>query len=34
MPSAAIHTGKVDFVLPLDRIAGALLTLVGGEKPD
>jgi two-component system chemotaxis response regulator CheB len=34
MPSAAIRTGMVDFVLPLDRIAGALLTLVGGEKPD
>ncbi|TMD30888.1 MAG: chemotaxis protein CheB [Chloroflexi bacterium] len=34
MPSAAIRAGVVDFVLPLDNIAGALLTLVGGEMPD
>ena len=34
MPSAAIRTGMVDFVLPLDQVAGALLTLLGGEKPD
>ena len=29
MPSAAIATGCVDMVLPLDRIAHALVTLVG-----
>ncbi|TLY14782.1 MAG: chemotaxis protein CheB, partial [Nitrospirae bacterium] len=29
MPSAAIHTGQSDFILPLDEIAGALATLVG-----
>ena len=34
MPSAAIRAGVVDFVLPLDNIAGALLSLVGGEMPD
>lgn len=28
MPGAAIDTGCVDFVLPLDEIAGALVTLV------
>jgi two-component system chemotaxis response regulator CheB len=28
MPSAAIHSGSVDFVLPLDEIATALITLV------
>ena len=28
MPSAAIQTGQVDFVLPLDEIAPALITLV------
>jgi two-component system chemotaxis response regulator CheB len=28
MPSAAIETGSVDFVLPLPEIAGALVTLV------
>lgn len=31
MPSAAIRTGTVDFVLPLDEIASALVTLVGGS---
>jgi two-component system chemotaxis response regulator CheB len=31
MPSAAIRTGMVDFVLDLDEIPAALLTLVGGE---
>jgi two-component system chemotaxis response regulator CheB len=31
MPAAAIETGKVDFVLPVDEIAGALVSLtVGG----
>jgi len=30
MPSAAIKTKMVDFVLPLDQIAEALITLVGG----
>ena len=28
MPSAAIHSGSVDFVLPLDEIPNALVTLV------
>jgi len=28
MPSAAIHSGSADFVLPLDEIAPALVTLV------
>jgi two-component system chemotaxis response regulator CheB len=28
MPLAAIHTGNVDFVLPLDEISSALVTLV------
>jgi len=28
MPSAAIQTGNVDFILPLDEIAPALVTLV------
>jgi two-component system chemotaxis response regulator CheB len=28
MPSAAIHTGNVDFILPLDEIPSALITLV------
>jgi two-component system chemotaxis response regulator CheB len=28
MPSAAIHSGSVDFVLPLDEISAALITLV------
>ena len=31
MPSAAIHTACVDFVLPLAEIASALVTLVKGE---
>jgi two-component system chemotaxis response regulator CheB len=31
MPSAAIHTGKVDFVLPLGEIARALIMLVRKE---
>ena len=33
MPSAAIRTGKVDFVLPLKEIAGALTKLVVGTEP-
>jgi two-component system chemotaxis response regulator CheB len=28
MPGAAIQSGNVDFILPLDEIAGALVTLV------
>lgn len=28
MPGAAIQTGQVDFILPLDEIASALVTLV------
>jgi two-component system chemotaxis response regulator CheB len=31
MPSAAIRTGNVDFILPLDEISSALVTLVMGE---
>lgn len=34
MPSAAIQTGKVDFVLSLDEIPAALVTLVSGEAHD
>jgi two-component system, chemotaxis family, protein-glutamate methylesterase/glutaminase len=34
MPSAAIRTGVVDFVLSLDEIPAALVTLVGGEGLD
>jgi two-component system chemotaxis response regulator CheB len=34
MPSAAIRTGTVDFVLSLDEIPGALQLLVAGEVPD
>ena len=34
MPSAAIRTGIVDFVLSLDEIPAALVTLLGGEAPD
>ena len=34
MPSAAIKTGTVDFVLALDEISGALQTLVAGEVRD
>lgn len=32
MPSAAIRTGAVDFVLSLDEIPGAMQTLVGGVR--
>ncbi|MBE8998912.1 MULTISPECIES: chemotaxis protein CheB [unclassified Nostoc] len=31
MPSAAVQTGNVDFILPLDEISRALVTLVMGE---
>lgn len=31
MPGAAVHTGAVDFVLPLEEIARALITLVKEE---
>jgi len=34
MPAAAIKTGSVDFVLSLDEIATALVTLLGGKRPD
>ena len=34
MPSAAIRTGVVDFVLSLDEIPSALVTLVAGEARD
>lgn len=34
MPSAAIRTGIVDFILALDEIPGALVTLLGGEAAD
>jgi two-component system, chemotaxis family, protein-glutamate methylesterase/glutaminase len=33
MPGAAVHTGAVDFVLPLEEIGPALQTLVAGQKP-
>ncbi|MEH1951504.1 MAG: chemotaxis protein CheB [Nostoc sp.] len=32
MPSAAINTGNVDFILPLDEISSTLVTLVMGES--
>jgi len=32
MPEAAIHTGSADFVLPLDEISAALITLVSGDE--
>lgn len=31
MPGSAIATGAVDFVLPLDEIPGALVTLTGAD---
>jgi two-component system chemotaxis response regulator CheB len=34
MPSAAIRTGAVDFVLSLDEMSEALQLLVAGEVPD
>jgi two-component system chemotaxis response regulator CheB len=34
MPSAAIKTGAVDFVLSLDEIPSALATLIAGEAKD
>src|SRR2546425_11352918 len=34
MPSAAIRTGAVGFILALDEIPGALMTLLGGETLD
>ena len=34
MPSAAIRTGTVDFVLSLDEIPSALVTLVAGDVRD
>ena len=34
MPSAAIRTGAVDFVLSLEEIPGALLSLLGGAERD
>jgi two-component system, chemotaxis family, protein-glutamate methylesterase/glutaminase len=34
MPSAAIRTGSVDFVLSLDEIPGALVTLLAGGVAD
>jgi two-component system chemotaxis response regulator CheB len=34
MPSAAIRTGTVDFVLSLEEIPSALVTLVAGEVRD
>jgi two-component system chemotaxis response regulator CheB len=32
MPEAAIHTGKVDFILPLDEIASTLIRLTEAGK--
>ena len=34
MPEAAIQTGSADFVLPLEEIAPALITLVKGKAAD
>ena len=34
MPSAAISTGSVDFILPLSEIASALISLVIQEESD
>ena len=34
MPDAAIHTGSVDFVLPLGEISAALVTLVKGDEDE
>jgi two-component system chemotaxis response regulator CheB len=34
MPGAAIHTGQVDFILSLDDISPALITLVMKEEMD
>jgi two-component system chemotaxis response regulator CheB len=34
MPSAAIRTGCVDLVLPLDEIPQALMTLISGDQQD
>jgi two-component system chemotaxis response regulator CheB len=34
MPGAAIHTGSVDFILPLAEIASALITLIAAEESD
>jgi len=34
MPSAAIDTGNVDFVLPLEEIPAALMKLVAGEETE
>ena len=34
MPSAAIRTGVVDFVLSLNEIPSALVTLVAGKVRD
>jgi two-component system chemotaxis response regulator CheB len=31
MPGAAIETGVVDFILPLNEIGGAILSLVQAE---
>src|SRR5204863_10093891 len=33
MPGAAIHTGDVDFVLPLEEIPPLLISLISGESP-
>jgi two-component system, chemotaxis family, protein-glutamate methylesterase/glutaminase len=30
MPSAAVRTGRVDFILPLNEISAALVSLIGG----
>lgn len=32
MPGAAIQTGSADFILPLDEISSAIVTLVQGEE--
>jgi two-component system chemotaxis response regulator CheB len=34
MPGAAIQTGNTDFILPLDEIAHALITLVAKRETE
>jgi two-component system chemotaxis response regulator CheB len=33
MPNAAINTGRVDFILPLEEISPALVSLMDAEEP-
>jgi two-component system chemotaxis response regulator CheB len=34
MPEAAIHSGQVDFILPIKGIAAALIRLTASEKQE